>query len=100
MYGLFEVLVPYILYSYIAAFTHVFVLLLGFEYRAYWSYWFAPRRPSRGIEHALLCTFNTPTSHQEWVWEREALVDGDLPRQHPLGTTLRFTGPVPADSRQ
>ena len=25
---------------------------------------------------------------------------GDLPRQHPFGTTLRFTGPVPADSRQ
>ena len=22
------------------------------------------------------------------------------PRQHSLGTTLRFTGPVPADSRQ
>ena len=28
------------------------------------------------------------------------LVRGDLPRQHPFGTTLRFTGPVPADSRQ
>ena len=28
------------------------------------------------------------------------LVHGDLPRQHPFGTTLRFTGPVPADSRQ
>ena len=27
------------------------------------------------------------------------LVHGDLPRQHPFGTTLRFTGPVPADSR-
>ena len=27
-------------------------------------------------------------------------VHGDLPRQHPFGTTLRFTGPVPADSRQ
>ena len=25
---------------------------------------------------------------------------GDLSRQHPFGTTLRFTGPVPADSRQ
>ena len=24
----------------------------------------------------------------------------DLPRQHPFGTALRFTGPVPADSRQ
>ena len=23
-----------------------------------------------------------------------------LPRQHPFGTTLSFTGPVPADSRQ
>ena len=28
------------------------------------------------------------------------LVHGDLPRQHPFETTLRFTGPVPADSRQ
>ena len=26
-------------------------------------------------------------------------VYGDLPRQHPFKTTLRFTGPVPADSR-
>ena len=28
------------------------------------------------------------------------LVHGDLPRQHPHGTTLRLTGPVPMDSRQ
>ena len=28
------------------------------------------------------------------------LVHGDLPRQHSFGTILRFTGPVPADSRQ
>ena len=28
------------------------------------------------------------------------LAHRDLPRQHPFGTTLRFTGPVPADSRQ
>ena len=28
------------------------------------------------------------------------LVHGDLPRQHSFETTLRFTGPVPADSRQ
>ena len=28
------------------------------------------------------------------------LVHGDLPRQHPFGTTLRFTGPVQAASRQ
>ena len=28
------------------------------------------------------------------------LVHGDLPRQHLFGTTLRFTGPVPVDSRQ
>ena len=27
-------------------------------------------------------------------------VHGDLPRQHSFGTTLRFAGPVPADSRQ
>ena len=27
------------------------------------------------------------------------LVHGDLPRQHPFGTTLRFAGPVPVDSR-
>ena len=28
------------------------------------------------------------------------LVHGDMPRQHSFETTLRFTGPVPADSRQ
>ena len=28
------------------------------------------------------------------------LVHGDLPRQHSFVTTLRFSGPVPADSRQ
>ena len=28
------------------------------------------------------------------------LVHGDLPRQHSFGTTLRFTVPVPAYSRQ
>ena len=28
------------------------------------------------------------------------LAHGDLTRQHPLGTTLRFAGPVSADSRQ
>ena len=28
------------------------------------------------------------------------LVHGDLPRQHPFGTTVRFPGPVPADARQ
>ena len=28
------------------------------------------------------------------------LVHGDLPRQHSFGTTLRFTGPVQAYSRQ
>ena len=31
----------------------------------------------------------------EYEW-----VHGDLPRQHSFGTTLRFTGPVPVDSRQ
>ena len=36
------------------------------------------------------------------VGKRDAyeLVHGDLPMQHPFGTTLRFTGPAPADSRQ
>ena len=29
-----------------------------------------------------------------------SVVCGDLPRQHSFGTNLRFTGPVPADSRQ
>ena len=28
------------------------------------------------------------------------LVHGDVPRQQSFETTLRFTGPVPADSRQ
>ena len=26
------------------------------------------------------------------------MVHGDLPRKHSFGTTLRFTGPEPADS--
>ena len=36
------------------------------------------------------------------VEERGAynFVHDDLPRQHPFGTTLGFTGPVSADSRQ
>ena len=36
------------------------------------------------------------------VGKRDAyeLVHGDIPRQHPFRTTLRFTGPVSADSRQ
>ena len=29
-----------------------------------------------------------------------SLVRGDLRRQHPFGTTLRFTGPMPADYRR
>ena len=29
-----------------------------------------------------------------------SLVHGDLIRQHSFGATLRFTGPVPANSRQ
>ena len=28
------------------------------------------------------------------------MAHGDLPRQHSFGTTLRLTGPVPADFRQ
>ena len=28
------------------------------------------------------------------------LIHGDLPRQHSYGTILRFTSPVPADSRK
>ena len=40
--------------------------------------------------------------HAHWVWEREAHINWSMvmQRQHPFGTTLRFTGPVPADSRQ
>ena len=38
----------------------------------------------------------------ERVRKRDAyqLSHGDLPRQHPFGITLRFTGPVLADSQQ
>ena len=33
--------------------------------------------------------------------ERRILIGhGDLPKQHPFETTLRFTGPVTVDSRQ
>ena len=43
-------------------------------------------------------------SHTHYWYEVGMLkvpaVHGDLPRQHSFGTTLRLTGPGPADSRQ
>ena len=47
-------------------------------------------------------TFNMPIHTNSGCGKerRILLVHGDLPRQHSFGTTLRITGPVPADSRQ
>ena len=44
------------------------------------------------------CSFHTNSGCGK---ERRMFIDpdGDLPRQHPFGTTVRFSGPVPADSR-
>ena len=48
------------------------------------------------------CGFDAFTAVHIGVGKRGAylLVHGDMPRQHSFGTTLRFTGPVLADSRQ
>ena len=43
--------------------------------------------------NSILCCKDILTTH-----EPPALLD--LPRQRSFGTTLRLTGPVPADSRQ
>ena len=47
-------------------------------------------------------TFNMPFIPIVGVRKRGAYqcVHGKLSRQHPFGTTFRFTGPVSADSRQ
>ena len=50
---------------------------------------------SRYFQHANLIPIVAVGKRGEYY-----LVHGDLPRQHSFGTTLRFTGPVPADSRQ
>ena len=54
---------------------------------------------------ARFCMYNMPPPYHRWVLDREAHINWSmvtylLSRQHPFGTTLRFTGPVPADSRQ
>ena len=61
---------------------------------------FLGRKSSRGrvyryIQHAHLIAIVGVGKRGEYY-----LVHGDLPRQHSFGTTLRFTGPVLADSRQ
>ena len=54
------------------------------------------------LEGGIASTFNAHFMPLVGVGKRGAylLVYGDLSRQHSFGTTLRFTGPVPADSRQ
>ena len=52
---------------------------------------------------ASLSHTNMPTLYHSWGWEREVNINWSMvtcPRQHPFGTTLRFTGPVPVDSPQ
>ena len=46
-----------------------------------------------------LCENSINSINQSQLSEYQ-LVHGDLPRQHSFVTTMRFTGPVPADSRQ
>ena len=55
----------------------------------------------------ILCTLTTliamqghQTSKTKQKQCTRKKVHDDQPRQHSFGTTLRFTGPVPADSRQ
>ena len=48
-------------------------------------------------------TINIITTYQKWVWEKRGehyLVHGDAKAAPVIGTTLRTTDPVPADSRQ
>ena len=61
----------------------------------------------QSINQSNVCTLCRYFQHAHFiqivgVGKRGAyyLVHGDLPRQHSLGTTLMFTGPAPADSRQ
>ena len=52
-------------------------------------------RNSRNFQHCHFIPIVGVGKRGEYL-----LVHGDLPRQHSFGTTLRFTGSVPADSRQ
>ena len=54
------------------------------------------------LEMHIDCAYHLIVYLVVGVGERGAyeLVHGDLLRQHSFGTTWRFTGPVPADSRQ
>ena len=64
---------------------------------------------SRKVVVSILSCGNDPVHYQDTHFipivgvgkrgEYES-VHGDLPRQYSFGTTLRFTGPVPANSRQ
>ena len=65
-----------------------------FTHRLYVQHWFIPLQPLV-LQHADFMP-------KVGVGKRGAyqLVHGDLPRQHPFGTTLETTGPMPADSRQ
>ena len=53
-------------------------------------------QPYRLMPNLLLRRICNDYTERGTYW----LVHGDLPKQHSFGTTLRFTGPVPADSRQ
>ena len=48
-------------------------------------------------EYSMVST--CPLHTNSGCGKERRILHGDLPRQHPFGTTSRFTGPVPADSR-
>ena len=56
--------------------------------------------------YEIFGTFNVPTSYLKWMWEREADINWSIhdmvtcQGSPPFETSLRFPGPVPADSRQ
>ena len=57
-------------------------------------------RTEHVIQPPVLSTWPLHTNRGGGKERRILMVHGDLPRQHSFGATLRFTGPVPADSRQ
>ena len=61
------------------------------------------RHTRRESNQEIILNFSTVTNNSlVGVGKRGAyyLAHGNLPRQHSFGTTLRFSGPVPVDSRQ
>ena len=86
-------------------FSFLFVWKVLFLVHYYFVWCFSTLRPRAGF---LTSTYYVNFQHAHFIpiivgvgkGGAYYLVHGDLPRQHSFGTTLRFTGLVPADSRQ